>query len=190
MALDYTELKKGLIIVLNDEPYEILEAGFLRMQQRKAVVQTKLKSLVSGKVIDRNFQPSDQIEEAEIEKMEAVFIYANRGEYWFHKKGNPKERFLLKEDVLGNTAMFLKPNTEIQALVFNNKIIQVKLPVKMDFGVTEAPPAIRGNTAQGGSKQVIIETGAKISVPLFVETGDVIRVNTETGEYVERVDKK
>ncbi|MGB9609062.1 MAG: elongation factor P, partial [Minisyncoccia bacterium] len=187
MALDYTELKKGLIIVLNNEPYEIIDSGFLRMQQRKAVMQTKLKSLISGKVIDRNFQASDEIEEAEIEKTEAVFIYENKGEYWFHQKNNPKERFSLKADVLGNAALFLKPNTEIQALIFKDKIIQVKLPVKMDFEVIEAPPAIRGNTAQGGSKQVTIETGAKISVPLFVETGDIIKVNTETGEYVERV---
>ncbi|MCX7589356.1 MAG: elongation factor P [Patescibacteria group bacterium] len=190
MALDYTELKKGLIIVLNGEPYEILESGFLRMQQRKAVMQTKLKSLISGKVIDRNFQPSDEIEEAEINRIDAIFIYQNKGEYWFYKKDNPKERFALKEDILGNAALFLKPNIEIQALSFNDKIIQIKLPVKMEFEVVEAPPAIRGNTAQGGSKQVVIETGAKISVPLFVETGDIIRVNTETGEYVERVDKK
>lgn len=190
MSLDYTELKKGLIVVLNGEPYEILEAGFLRMQQRKAVMQTKLKSLISGKVVDKNFQPSDEIEEAEIERIDAVFIYQNRGEYWFHKKDSPKERFSLKEDVLGNSVLFLKPNTEIQALLFNGKVIQVKLPVKMEFEVIEAPPSIKGNTAQGGSKQVIIETGAKISVPLFVESGDIIRVNTETGEYVERVDKK
>ena len=81
MSLDYTELKRGLIIVLNNEPYEVLDAGFLRMQQRKAVMQTKLKSLISGKVIDKNFQASDEIEEAEIEKIEAVFIYSNRGEY-------------------------------------------------------------------------------------------------------------
>lgn len=190
MALDYTELKKGLIIVLNNEPYEILDSGFLRMQQRKAVMQTKLKSLISGKVIDKNFQASDEIEEAEINRIEAIFIYENKGEYWFHEKNNPKNRFFLKEDILGNAISFLKPNTEVQGLVFQDKIIKIKLPVKMEFKVIEAPPAIKGNTAQGGSKQVVIETGARISVPLFVESGDIIRVNTETGEYVERVDKK
>jgi len=194
MSLDYTELKRGLIIVLNNEPYEVLDAGFLRMQQRKAVMQTKLKSLISGKVIDKNFQASDEIEEAEIEKIEAIFIYSNRGEYWFHKKDNPKERFEIKEEILGPKAQFLKPNTPIIAIVFHSngkeKIINVDLPVKMEFKVIEAPPPIKGNTAQGGSKQVVIETGAKVIVPLFVESGDIIKINTETGEYVERVNKK
>jgi len=193
MSLDYTDLKKGLIIVLNGEPYEVLEANFLRMQQRKGVMQTKLKNLISLKVIDYNFQPSDEIEEAEIEKIDAVFIYANRGEYWFHKLNNPKERFSLKEEVLGKKAQFLKPNTQVKAVIFKSqkedKIISIVLPVKMDFKVIEAPPALKGNTAQGGSKQVVIETGAKITTPLFIETGDIIRINTETEEYVERVNK-
>lgn len=188
MSLEYTDLKKGLIIVFNGEPHEVLEASFLRMQQRKGVMQTKLKSLITGKVIDYNFQPSDEIEEAEIEKINAVFIYQNRGQYWFSKKDNPKERFFIDEKILGKSAMFLKPNTEVEAIIFKEKPIQIKLPVKMDFRVIEAPPSIRGSTAQGGSKQVIIETGAKINTPLFIETGDIIRVNTETGEYVERVD--
>lgn len=187
MSLEYTDLKKGLIIILNNEPHEVLEAGFLRMQQRKAVMQTKLKSLISGKVIDRNFQPSDTIEEAEIDKFPAIFIYTNKGNYWFHKKGDPSVRFSIEENILGNSRYFLKPNTEVLALFFNNKIIKIILPIKMEFKVIEAPPAIRGNTAQGGSKQVTIETGAKISVPLFIEAGDIIKVNTETGEYVGRV---
>lgn len=187
MSLEYTELKKGLIIILNNEPYEVLEAGFLRMQQRKAVMQTKLKSLISGKVISHNFQPSDKIEEAEIDKFQAVFIYSNKGNYWFHKKGDPSLRFYVEEIILGDSRYFLKPNTEVLALSFENKVIKIILPIKMEFKVIEAPPAVRGNTAQGGSKQVVIETGAKISVPLFIEAGDVIRINTETGEYVERV---
>ncbi|MFH1246464.1 MAG: elongation factor P [Candidatus Liptonbacteria bacterium] len=187
--LSYGELKKGVIFVLDGQPYEVLESGFLRMQQRKAVMQTKIKNLINGKIIDRNWQASDEFEEAEIERRNAAFIYQGRGEYWFHEEGNPKNRFSLTKEQIGAQDRFLKPNTVITTLVFNEKIINVQLPVKMDFKVVEAPPSIKGNTAQGGNKTVEIEGGAKIAVPLFVNTDDVIKVNTQTGEYVERVDK-
>ena len=172
---------------MDGEPWEVLESHFLRMQQRKAVVQTKIRSLISGKIVDRNFQPSDGFEEAEIEKKSAIFIYENRGEYWFYEEGNPKNRFMLKADIVGDSVRFLKPNTKVSTVIFNGKVIKVVLPIKMDFQVIEAPPAIRGNTAQGGTKLVTVEGGAKISAPLFVNTGDVIKINTETGEYVERL---
>jgi len=201
--LSYTDLKKGTLFVYEGHPYEVIESGFLRMQQRKAVMQTKIRNLVNGKILDRNWQASDEFEEAEVDRAYAEFIYASKDarlpssaaqaaggqEYWFHEKGNPKARFSLTAEQIGEQAKFLKPKTEVTTFVFKDKVIKVQMPVKMDFVVTEAPPAIRGNTAQGGSKSVEIEGGARISAPLFVNTGDVIRINTETGEYVERVSK-
>lgn len=187
--LAYTELKKGVLFVLDGDPYEVIESNFLRMQQRKAVVQTKIRNLITGKILDRNWQASDNFEEAEIERKNAMFIYVNRGEYWFHEKGNPKARFMLSPDSLGEQAQFLKPNTEVSTVMFNGKVIKVELPIKMEFKVIEAPPGIKGNTAQGGTKQVTIEGGAKINAPLFINEGEIIRVNTQTGEYVERVGK-
>lgn len=187
--LSYTDLKKGTLFVYEGQPYEVIESGFLRMQQRKAVMQTKIRNLVNGKILDRNWQASDEFEEAEVEKKNAVFIYASKGEYWFHDEGNPKNRFSLAEDLLGTPGKFLKPNITVATTRFNDKVIKVNLPIKMDFTVTEAPPSIKGNTAQGGSKSVEIEGGARISAPLFINTGDVIRINTETGDYVERVSK-
>lgn len=187
--LSYGDLKKGVIFVLDGQPYEVLESGFLRMQQRKAVMQTKIKNLETGKILDRNWQASDEFEEAEIERRNANFIYESRGEYWFHAEGNPKNRFSMNGEMLGDSAKFLKPNTPVLTMVFKEKIISVKLPVKMDFKVVEAPPSVKGNTAQGGNKSVEIEGGARIAVPLFINTDDIIRVNTETGQYVERVDK-
>jgi len=187
--LSYGDLRKGVIFVLDGQPYEVLESGFLRMQQRKAVMQTKIKNLVTGKIVDRNWQASDEFEEAEIERRNAAFIYQSRGEYWFNEEGNPKNRFALTEDQIGASAKFLKTGTVIVTMRFNEKVISVQLPVKMDFKVVEAPPSVKGNTAQGGNKAVEIEGGAKIAVPLFINTGDIIRVNTQTGEYVERVDK-
>lgn len=186
----YTDLTKGILFILDGDPYEVVESHFLRMQQRKAVVQTKIRNLVTGKILDRNFQPSDSFEEAEIERKAAVFLYFNRDQYWFHEDGNPKNRFFLPAEVLGKQGQFLKPNTKVTTVMFKNRVIKVIMPVKMDFKVTEAPPAIKGNTAQGGSKTVTVEGGAKISAPLFVNEDDIIRINTETGEYVERAKKK
>lgn len=187
--LAYTELKKGAFFVFNGEPYEVLESNFLRMQQRKAVVQTKIRNLISGKILDRNWQASDSFVEAEIKKKAAIFIYANRGEYWFHEEGNPKNRFELSGELIGEAAQFLKANIKVTALLFNGRIIKVALPIKMDFKVIEAPPAIRGNTAQGGTKVVTLEGGAKINAPLFVDVDDIVKINTETGQYVERAEK-
>ncbi len=185
--LSYTDLIKGVVFVMDGDPYEVLESHFLRMQQRKAVVQTKIRNLITGKVLDRNFQPSDSFEETELEKKPAVFLYSHRDQYWFTEENNPKNRFSIAAEILGESRQFLKPNTKVTLLLFGEKIIGVKLPIKMDFEVTEAPPAIRGNTAQGGTKVVTLETGAKVSTPLFIEAGDKIIVNTETGQYVERV---
>ncbi len=116
-----------------------------------------------------------------------MFIYESKGQYWFHAENNPKDRFALEADVAGEQAKFLKPNTRVQTMVFKEKVIQVEIPVKMEFKVVEAPPAVKGNTAQGGNKVVTIEGGAKINAPLFINEGDMIRVNTQTGDYVERV---
>lgn len=187
--LSYSELKPGMVIEYEGSAYEVMEADFLRMQQRKPVMKTKLKDMVSGKVRDHSFQPSDQIDEAEMNRMQAQFIYESKGQYWFNEVGNPKNRFALDASLLGMKAQFLKPNTPVVALEYKEKIINLDLPIKMDFKVTEAPPAIKGDTASGGSKQVVLETGARVNTPLFIGEGDIVRVNTETGDYVERVEK-
>ncbi len=187
--LSYNELRVGTIFVKNDDPYpyKVLESSFVRMQQRKPVMQLKIVNLISGKTQEYSAHQNEDFEEAEIDVMPVIFIYQNRGEFWFNEKGNPKNRFQMKEDILGGAAEFLKPNTELTAYKFDDKIINVELPIKMDLKVTEAPPAVKGNTAQGGAKAVTLETGAKVNVPLFINEGDMIRVNTETKEYIERV---
>ena len=188
--LSYNELKIGTLFVKDGEPYEVLEYAFIRMQQRQPVAQLKIKNLISGKVQNYAAHQNDAFPEAEIETVPVQFIYRRDGEYWFHEAGNPKARFTLKEDVVSETANYLKQGSEVKAFRFNEKIINIEPPVKVDLKVTEAPPAIKGNTAQGGTKTVTLETGAKLNVPLFINEGDVVRVNTKTGLYVERVEKK
>lgn len=175
---------------MEGEPYLVLEYNFLRMQQRKPTVQTKLKNLITGKIVSKSFQGSDAFPEAEIEKQPIVFIYQSQGEYWFNEKSNPKNRFSLKENVIADQAKFLKPNTEVIAYKFGEKIINIELSVKMDYKVVEAPPSYKGNTATGGSKTIRLENGLTLNVPMFINEGDTIRVNTQTGEYVERAEKK
>ena len=183
------DLKIGTFFIWEGQPFEVLHSQHLKMQQRRPVLQTKIKNLISGKIIERNFQQSDSFEEADIQKKEVKFLYSHRGEYWFSEADDPSKRFELDENIIGESSQFLKPDTLISALLFSDKIINIELPVKIDFKVIEAPPSLRGNTAQGGTKQVKIETGAQISAPLFIEKGDVIRINTQTGEYTERTEK-
>jgi len=187
--LAYNELKVGTVFVKDGDPYRVLEYAFIRMQQRKPVTQLKIRNLISGKVQEFTAHVNDTFEKAEITAMPVKFIYENRGEYWFHEVGNPKNRFKLSAETIGEGVQFLKANTDVIADKFEGKIINVELPIKMDLKVIEAPPAIKGNTAQGGSKLATLETGAKVNVPLFINEGDVIRVNTSTGEYIERVEK-
>ncbi len=188
-TLDYNDLRIGTTFIYEGQPYEVLEFAFLRMQQRKAVAQVKMRNLLNGKVISRNFHQSDAFEEAEVAKEPVKFLYHHRGQYWFSNPDSPKERFFLTNEAVGSAGQFLKPNSEVVAQKFESKIINIKPAIKVDLAVKEAPPGIRGDTAQGGTKTAELETGAKVQVPLFVNAGDVVRINTETGEYVERVEK-
>jgi elongation factor P len=189
MSLSVNELKPKTFFIFEGQPWVVLESHHLKMQQRRPVVQTRIRNLINGKVIEKNFAQSDVFEEANIRREEVKFLYSHRGEYWFSKKDDPSKRFKLDKEVLGDAINYLKNNTIVEAILFNEEVINIELPVKMDFRVVEAPPAIRGDTAQGGVKQVKIETGVYVNVPLFVEENDIIRINTETGEYVERVAK-
>jgi len=185
--LEYNEITVGKFIIFQNEPWEVLASHVFRKQQRKPVNATKLKNLITGRVTEYSFHQSEKAEEADLENKEINFIYERGGEYWFHEVSDKSKRFPLSADQVGPGAKFLKANTVAKAVLFDDKIIGVKLPIKMELKVTEAPPAIKGNTAQGGNKVVKVETGASVNAPLFVNEGDVIRVNTETGDYVERV---
>ena len=187
--LNYNDLKPGTFMVFEGQPYVVMEFHFLRMQQRKPVVQTKIKNIITGKTVEKTFQPSDKFEEAEIETKAIKYLYNNKGEYWFCEKDNPATRFKLEENVVGNSIDLIKANSLVNAKIFDEKIISIELPIKVELKVVEAPPSTKGNTAQGGNKQVKVETGAMINTPLFVNEGDIIVINTETRQYTERAGK-
>lgn len=185
--LTYDEVVERAYIIYEGDPYEVLSSHVFRKQQRKPVNAVKMRNLITGKVTETSFHVSDKVKEADISTKEIKYLYYNKGEYWFCEANDPSKRFKLEEAVLGNRMKFVKPNSTVPALVFDEKIIDVKLPIKVDLKVTEADPAVRGDTVKGGNKLVTLETGATLSVPMFVKEGDVVRINTETGDYTDRV---
>lgn len=191
--LNYNQIKERTYIVLDGDPYEVLDSHVFRKQQRKPVNQTKLRNLLNGSVKPHTFHNNDVVEEAEILREKYVFSFSkpNRQtgnvEYWFYKNGDKGNRENIDGEIIKDSIPYLKPECEIDAMIFNEKIIGIKLPIKMSFKVKEAPPAIKGNTATGATKIVTLETGHKVTTPIFVNEGDEIVVNTETGTYVERV---
>lgn len=190
--LQYNEIREKKIIIHDDEPCEVVESHVARTQQRKPQNQVKLKSLITGKTTAATFHVSESAEEADIIKRDITFLYHNKGEYWFCDPEDKSKRFKLEENLIGNAAKFLKQNSNVTSLVWLNdnedeKVIKLTLPIKMNFKVKEAPPAVRGDTSKGGVKVTILENGATLNAPMFINEGDIIRVNTETGEYVERV---
>ncbi|OHA79690.1 MAG: hypothetical protein A2747_00055 [Candidatus Yonathbacteria bacterium RIFCSPHIGHO2_01_FULL_44_41] len=188
--IDYNEITPRKCIVLKGEPYEVMSSHVAQKQKRRPTNQTKLRHLITGRVVEETFQQSDRVEEADIETKEIKYLYSGKGESWFCDPKKPADRYALKTELLDGKEGFLKANTLVTAMIFNEKVIGVRLPIKVDLLVKEAPPAVRGNTVQGGSNTVTLETGATINVPMFIHEGDLIRVNTETGTYAERVDKK
>jgi elongation factor P len=184
--LEYNEITERKYIIYEGQPYEVLSSHVFRKQQRKPVNATKLKNLITGKVTEVSFHQSEKVEEAEIQKKEVKFLYQNKGQYWFCEISDPSKRFSIEESVVGFGGRFLKANSTIHILTFDEQIIGVKLPIKVDLKVTEAHDAVRGNTAQGATKQVVLETGATVNVPMFIKEGEIIKINTEDGLYVER----
>lgn len=185
--LSYNDVKPGKVIVIDGEPYVCTWNNIMQKQQRRPVNQTKMRHLLKGNVMEYSFQQSDKVQEADIGKKELKYLYTNRGESWFCEPKNPANRMQFEPAMVEKVLQYCKPNDLVTGVTFEDEIVAIEVPIKVELKVTEAPPDVRGNTAQGGSKIVTLETGATLTVPMFVKEGDVIRINTESDEYVERV---
>ncbi len=188
--LEYNEITLRKIINFEGQPYEVLDSHVFRKQQRKPVNAVKMRSLITGNIKEISFHVSEKVEEAELSKRDIKYLYSNKGEYWFCEANDPSKRFMLPDALVGHKLKFMKQNSILTALSFDEKVIDVQIPIKVDLKVIEAFPAVKGDTAKGGTKQIKLETGATINGPMFIEEGEVIRINTDTGEYVERVGEK
>jgi elongation factor P len=185
--LNYFDLRKGVKFLLEDQPYEVLDFQQIIKAQDATVIRTKVKNLISGKILEKTFHKGDKFEETETEKTTLKFLYGNRGKYVFCVEREPSKRFEFTAEKLGDAKKYLVPNTIVDGVVYEEQIVDITLPIKMRLKVTEAAPGVKGNRAQSGTKTAVVETGAEIQVPLFVQAGDVIEVNTETGEYTTRI---
>ena len=185
--LSYNEITPKKIILMNDEIYEVLSSHVFRKQQRKPVNQTKLRNVRTGGALEHTFHQNDKVEEAEIEARPAMFIYSRGDESWLCDPNNRSKRFSVSSAIIGDGIKFLKEGALVDTIVFGEDIVQVRVPIKVELKVVEAPPNMKGNTAQGGVKVVVVETGATVTTPMFINEGDIIRINTDTGEYGERV---
>ncbi|MDP2641399.1 MAG: elongation factor P [Candidatus Yanofskybacteria bacterium] len=185
--LSYFDLRRGVRFIYEGQPYEVLEFRQMGKAQHVVVAQTKIRNLLTGNVFERNFHKAETFEEADIEKVPVKFIYERRGVYVFAEEENPSRRFEMDKEKIGEQVKFLKPNEIVEGLRFQGEIINVTLPIKVQLKVAEAPPGIKGDRSQGGTKTVVLETGASVNVPLFIEQDDLVEINTETGEYARRV---
>jgi len=183
--LSINEIKLGTLLSVSDEPYVVIKADHHKMGRGGAVLKVKLKNLITGNVLDKTFQGNEKAEEARTEKKKANFMYKDENEA--HLMDNETyEQFSIALEQIGEKQKFLKDGTDVDVLYFQGKPVAIELPIKVELRVVSAPPGVKGNSAGNVNKTVELETGATISVPLFVNEGDVIRVNTDTGEYVER----
>ena len=186
-TLNLGQLKVGKAISYKEEPFVITFSQHVKMGRGGAVVKTKLKNLISGNVIEETFKSNDNVEEADLSRTKAQFMYADGDEYYFMDE-TTFDQFPLPTDQVGQITNYIKEGQTVDVLNFEDKPVALSLPPKVNLKVVESPPGVKGDTAQGSvTKQITVETGFKLNAPMFIKEGDKIRVNTETGEYVERV---
>lgn len=185
MAQSITDLKVGYVVKHDSEPYVILTNSFMRTAQRKPVMRTKLRSLISGRVMEKTYTAGEAFEMADIQRTKAQYLYKDQSDAYFMDLQN-FEQFPISLEILGDRVHFLKEGEETVVTRYEEKPINIELPPKVNLKIVETTPGLRGDTAQGGTKAAKLETGLTIQVPLFINEGDLVRLNTETGEYVER----
>lgn len=183
--MDLNDMKLGTIVLMNDQPFQVIWSNRMRTAQRKPVMQTKLRNVITGKVIEYSFKFGERIDEADVTREKASFLYADDAGTHF-MNSQTFETVDMQKEVTLDQEKFLKEAMEVQILRFNNKPVSIELPIKIDLKVTEAPPSVVGNSGGNVTKPVTLETGLVVNAPMFIKEGDVIRIDTRTAEYVER----
>jgi elongation factor P len=183
--LSMTEIRKGKLIVLEGEPYQVMTSEYLRMQQRRPVMRTTLKHIRTGATKQHSFQQSDKVAEADVGRVPYQFLYLDQGTYTFMDQ-ETFDQVELGVDIVGDAAPYLLEGQIVDMVLFDGEPIGIELPIKIDRKVIDAPPGVKGDTSSNVMKEVIVEGDLKIKAPLFIKTGDSIRIDTRSGDYVER----
>lgn len=186
--LSITDLKTGTTLELDGAPHVVISYSHSKMGRGGAVVRTKLKNLKTGASYERSFHGNDKVEEAHLQERAASYLYKEGAQFLF-MDSESYEQFGMTSEQLGDTVNYLIEGAPLRLVFFEDEPISINLPIKMDFKVTHTEPGVRGDTAQGGTKPAVIETGATVTVPLFIAIGDSIRVDTRDCSYIERANK-
>lgn len=185
-VLSTSEIRNGAKIEIDGEPFIIVDFQHVKPGKGGGFVRTKIKSLKSGNVIDRTFRTGEKLDTPDLEEKSMQFLYQGEGQYHFMDTAT-YEQIFLTADHLGQSRDFLKENMVVNILFHNGRAIGVDLPIFVELAIAETDPGIKGDTASGGAKPAILESGATVRVPLYLNVGDIIKVDTRTGTYAERV---
>lgn len=189
MAYDVSDLRKGLKIELDGDPYLVTEFEFTKPGKGQSIYRCKLKNMISGGTTDKAFRSGDKIDTPDLEERTLNFSYDEGDGVYIFIDPNTSDEARIPEDVLGRSKFFLDDDMECQILFFNNRPIEITLPTFVEKVIAEAEPGVRGDTATNVSKPAKLDNGYELAIPLFVNPGDLVRIDTRTGEYAERIKK-
>lgn len=184
--MDLNDVKLGAIVLMNGEPMQVIWSNRMRTAQRKPVMQAKLRNVITGKVLEYSFKFGEKVNEADVTRENANFLYADEDGTHF-MNNETFETVDFDKEATREQELFLKEGTKVMVLRFNNKPVSIELPVKVELKVIESPPSVTGNSGGSITKPVKVETGLMVNAPMFIKEGEIIRIDTRTGEYVERV---
>jgi elongation factor P len=181
-----SDLRKGLKIEINGDPHVVVQFEFVKPGKGQALYKCRLKNMISGAQFDKTYRSGEKFNKADLEEVKMEYLYFDGDAYCFMNSSNYEQEFMT-EDQLGDAKDLLKENTECDVLLFDGRPIGITLPIFIELKVTRADPWVKGDTASGDSKPATLETGYQLQVPPFVEEGEILRIDTRTGMYVERV---
>jgi len=185
--LNISDIKVGTIFKYEDAPYKALSVNHSKQARSGAVLQTKIKNLITGQVLERNFKASDKFDEAEITRKKVNYLYHEGKKKYYFMDNQDYDQFFLEEQLVGDKSKFLVESLPVDILYFEGKVIGLELPPKVEIKVSSAPEGVRGDSSGNVTKTIELETGYRLNAPMFINQGEVVKINTETGEYVERV---
>ncbi len=180
-----TQLRAGMTILHNGAPCKVLEVTHVVQQQRRGIIQARLRNLIDNSVIEHRFRSDEKVERAILEQHEMEYIYSTDGEYYFMNT-ETYEQIAIPKDLLGDAIYYLKPNTRFTVEFYEGRPVGVEPPLVVELKVVETQPYMKGATAASSSKPAKLETGLTVNVPPFIEVGDVVRIDTREGKYIER----
>ncbi|MFA4904210.1 MAG: elongation factor P [Desulfobaccales bacterium] len=180
------EFKKGLKVEMDGIPYTIVDFQHVKPGKGGAFVRTKLKSLLSGRVIDQTFRSGEKVKKPDLVERDMQFLY-REGDRFSMMDNENYDQIMLTEEQVGEARLYLIDNLDVKVLFFNQQPVGVEIPMFVELEVTQTEPGLKGDTAAGGTKPATLESGAAILVPLFINEGDRVKVDTRTGNYIERV---